>query len=1103
MTEQNIGAARVHLIVDASDYDLAIARATNMARGFGTDAENAFDKSSGGVRRAARQLLDYVANLGKTSDQLKLLRAAQQGVDHSIIDAAAAAMSDYRRETELATDAARKLASAHEEANRINTAFDAQRTTNAQRDFNSMLGVDQPRSGSYLAEQRRAVSALTAQFNQLDAQIDQAFAQDADIERFRQQLVNIQQTAGKTHYELLQLKADQLGVGQTMRPLIKQIQDQDKAMGHAGLTAKQYEWAMRGLPAQLTDISVGLASGQNPLMVFLQQGGQLKDMFGGITPAAKAVTSAVLGMINPWTIGAAVLGTVAVAAYSASKSIEDLAIAVAKGDSFAGTTEQMAALVKTLDDLESVKLGSAEEAVARLASGGKLAGENFDLAAEAAARWVSVSGEGADEIIGKFEAIAKGPLEAIEAGQVRVTEAQYEHIKSLIANGQHQEAVNELTRIYYDTVLNNASAVEGHLSGVSALWNVIENNTAGAFRALGDYVNGWAKFAADYEKTYQKMVAGGQSRFTAQFSAFWNVEPTIPDAATPKSLYDPEKTKRDKQDKQRADEIARWTATADQAAQRQLTLNKLREDGLRLGQSESAIAAVRLRQEKEWAAQDAKRNKKPKGRTSDGSRDATQAIRDQATAEIAAITTQTRILQSQYDQRQLTVEEYYAKLRGYAGDELAITMRSIEAQKAAVAGSKDAASRTAQLNAQAARAREQSQQRGIDLAEGERKAVQQREIAYRDYVRALDEANAATQREADLEVIRIGMGSVQYNRMVAINEALRRRTDMENELARRVADGNLDPKDAERYRDALEKVNQQIRIMVDGFQRADDAQKSFLLGAQGAWQEWLEQTNNVSAQGRDIMTSALDGFVDATANALNGNTKQFESYFENLHMQILRFIVQQQLTKWLESLGQIASNTEGEGLFGSLMRGIGSLFGGGTKGKDSGAAALNGSAAALTSAATALTSAAVALGGGAVAGAAGSAAGGQGGGQMDLVMSIFGAFTKNSQGGVYAGSGLSAYRNSIVSSPTVFPFARGGIPNIGLMGERSGKPHEAIFPVTRMPNGDFGVRAVGGDKRGPTSIHQNFYVEGTPDRTTREQLAKRNGRETTRAMART
>ncbi|MFP3345585.1 phage tail length tape measure family protein, partial [Halomonas sp. SIMBA_159] len=47
-----------------------------------------------------------------------------------------------------------------------------------------------------------------------------------------------------------------------------------------GVSAKQMQAALRGVPAQFTDIAVSLQGGQNPLTVFLQQGGQLKDMFG-------------------------------------------------------------------------------------------------------------------------------------------------------------------------------------------------------------------------------------------------------------------------------------------------------------------------------------------------------------------------------------------------------------------------------------------------------------------------------------------------------------------------------------------------------------------------------------------------------------------------------------------------------------------------------------------------------------------------------------------------------------------------------------------------------------------------------------------------------
>lgn len=64
----------------------------------------------------------------------------------------------------------------------------------------------------------------------------------------------------------------------------------------------------------------------------------------------------------------------------------------------------------------------------------------------------------------------------------------------------------------------------------------------------------------------------------------------------------------------------------------------------------------------------------------------------------------------------------------------------------------------------------------------------------------------------------------------------------------------------------------------------------------------------------------------------------------------------------------------------------------------------------------------------------------------------FGGFFANAAGGVYAGAGISAYSGQLVSSPTVFPFAKG----IGLMGEAG---PEAILPLRRGSNGKLGVEA--------------------------------------------
>ncbi|WGM02449.1 phage tail tape measure protein [Arsenophonus nasoniae] len=85
----------------------------------------------------------------------------------------------------------------------------------------------------------------------------------------------------------------------------------------------------------------------------------------------------------------------------------------------------------------------------------------------------------------------------------------------------------------------------------------------------------------------------------------------------------------------------------------------------------------------------------------------------------------------------------------------------------------------------------------------------------------------------------------------------------------------------------------------------------------------------------------------------------------------------------------------------------------------------------------------------------------------------------NALGGVYQSSGLSAYRNTVVDSPTLFPFAKG----IGLMGEAG---PEAIMPLTRGRDGSLGVRSLGDSSQTPGNtavhIHQIINVTGNGDK---------------------
>ncbi len=87
-----------------------------------------------------------------------------------------------------------------------------------------------------------------------------------------------------------------------------------EAMRAASISAGQYQQAMRQLPMQITDITTSLASGMPVWLVAVQQGGQIRDSFGGWADAGRALVST----INPLTLAiasiTAVIGATVIAA---------------------------------------------------------------------------------------------------------------------------------------------------------------------------------------------------------------------------------------------------------------------------------------------------------------------------------------------------------------------------------------------------------------------------------------------------------------------------------------------------------------------------------------------------------------------------------------------------------------------------------------------------------------------------------------------------------------------------------------------------------------------------------------------------------------------
>ncbi|EIW8591157.1 TPA: phage tail protein [Klebsiella pneumoniae MGH 78578] len=201
----------------------------------------------------------------------------------------------------------------------MNTAFKSGAINTSQYDAYSKKLQETRRevTGEAQAE-REAVKAHDEQVNalrRLEAQIDPVGEAFRRLNEQQRQL-----DTAKTSGMLSPLAYDRLNSKLAeSRDALEKTQAQ---LGKTSQSAAQTANAMRMIPAQMTDIVVGLSTGQSPFMVLMQQGGQLKDMFGGIGPAIKGVGTYVMGLVNPYSVAAASVGLLTYAVYQNRQEID-------------------------------------------------------------------------------------------------------------------------------------------------------------------------------------------------------------------------------------------------------------------------------------------------------------------------------------------------------------------------------------------------------------------------------------------------------------------------------------------------------------------------------------------------------------------------------------------------------------------------------------------------------------------------------------------------------------------------------------------------------------------------------------------------------------
>ncbi|RDT56824.1 phage tail tape measure protein [Escherichia coli] len=175
-------------------------------------------------------------------------------------------------------------------------------------------------------------------------------------------VVNLDVDATKFKEQIEFTRKGLKGISESANDAAMQVQQafsrQEMAAKKAGISIGQYNNAMRMLPAQITDITTQLAGGQSPFLILLQQGGQIKDSFGGISNTIKAFSA----LLTPTQVAlgamAATFGTTAMVVYQNRKEIEAVTKSVNDALGITGDSAQKLALnIRAMADVsgDSVK----------------------------------------------------------------------------------------------------------------------------------------------------------------------------------------------------------------------------------------------------------------------------------------------------------------------------------------------------------------------------------------------------------------------------------------------------------------------------------------------------------------------------------------------------------------------------------------------------------------------------------------------------------------------------------------------------------------------------------------------------------------------------
>ncbi|HGW8958825.1 phage tail length tape measure family protein [Pseudomonas aeruginosa] len=394
--------------------------------------------------------------------------------------------------------------------------------------MNAYHNAERARQQQIATEQRAAEAAAkaSAEFDKQQAELAKLLGAIDPVTRELEKLDNLERRLGQARSARLIDPEGFTTYNAKLQEQRERLLGTSDAMAVAGISAGQYRQAMRQLPAQITDVVTSLASGMPIWLVAIQQGGQIKDSFGGVGATFQALgdkiksffgvastaseglgeigrgadaaavsannaRTAMTGLSGAGSafaivgVAAAAAGVALAAAYEKGRSeATELNKAIILTGNYAGTSAgQLSAMAAAIAKAN----GTQYEAVAVLSeitSTGKFTVDQIELVASTAIAMQDATGKAVSETVAEFSKLAEDPVRASQQLNEKyhyLTASVYEQITALNQQGDTLGAAQLAMDAYGQAMDERASQIVENLGTMERAWKTVAGVAKGAW----------------------------------------------------------------------------------------------------------------------------------------------------------------------------------------------------------------------------------------------------------------------------------------------------------------------------------------------------------------------------------------------------------------------------------------------------------------------------------------------------------------------------------------------------------------------------------------------------------------------------------------------